>query len=65
MSHGIRCNMANIIENLYGRRIIKMSTDDVISIVREYQNTAGRYSTYKELRKKLDKKDFYIPEDKM
>lgn len=55
--------MANIIENLYGRRMIKMSTDDVISIVREYQNTAGKHSSYDELRKKLDAHEFYLPED--
>ncbi len=55
--------MANIIENLYGRRVIKMSTDDVISIVREYQNTAGTHSSYNELREKLDSHEFYIPED--
>ena len=55
--------MANIIENLYGRRMIKMSTDDVISIVREYQNTAGRPATYRELRERLDAREFYIPED--
>lgn len=55
--------MANIIENLYGRRMIKMSTDDVISIVREYQNTTGRPATYRELRERLDAREFYIPED--
>ena len=30
--------MAQIIENLKGRRSIRLNTDDIINIVREYQN---------------------------
>ncbi len=57
--------MANIIENLYGRRTIKMSTDDVITIVREYQNAVKGCKTYALMREKLDAKNFYLPEDPM
>lgn len=55
--------MASIIENMYGRRTIKISTDDIISLVREYQNTAGFSSSYRELRERLDAREFYLPED--
>ena len=30
--------MAKIIENKIGRRSVRLSTDDIISVVREYQN---------------------------
>lgn len=53
--------MATIVENMHGRRLIRMSTDDVISIVREYQ--ACSTGSYKETREKLDKTEIYVPED--
>ncbi len=53
--------MARIIEG--ERRIIKISTDDVIAIVRNYQQTAQKACCYEHLRELLDKTDFYIPED--
>ncbi len=55
--------MATIIENQSGRRLIRVSTDDIISLVKEYQNICCTTNTYEETRKELDKKDFYIPED--
>lgn len=55
--------MAKIIENLNGRRLIRVSTDDIISLVREYQQYACESSSYKEIREKLNNKDIYIPED--
>ncbi len=55
--------MAEILENLNGRRVIKISTDDIISIVREYQNTVCGMTSYAEIRNALDNKDLYIPED--
>ena len=55
--------MATIIENRKGRRIIRVSTDDIISLVREYQICACSCSTYSEIRRKLNNKDIYIPED--
>lgn len=55
--------MAKIIENKTIRRIIKLSTDDVINIVREYQNLNKKCYTYKEIRALLDTQQFYLPED--
>lgn len=55
--------MAKILENFNGRRNIRLNTDDVINIVREYQNiTNGSYS-YEEIRKKLNSFELYLPED--
>ena len=55
--------MAKIIDNLYGRRSIKVSTDDVINIVREYQNVTYDKRSYEDIRKALNKMDLYIPEE--
>lgn len=55
--------MAKIIENKTGRRMVEVSTDDIISIVREYQNTIQNTRNYDEIRKKLDKRNFYLPEE--
>ncbi len=55
--------MATIIENMHGRRLIRMSTDDIISIVKEYQYYASLADSYKETRKFLDKAEIYLPED--
>ena len=55
--------MATIVENLNGRRLIRVSTDDIISLVREYQCACANSSTYEETRKKFDKKEIYLPED--
>lgn len=55
--------MAEIIENSKGRRNIRLNREDILDIVREYQNiTVGSY-TYTEIRERL--KDFIIilPED--
>ena len=57
-------NMARIIETQNnGRRIIKMSTDDIISIVKDYQRIVPRFSTEKEARDYLSDKVVFIPED--
>lgn len=55
--------MASIIENKKGRRLIKVSTDDVISLVKAYQNFACESDSYEEIRKKLEKNAIYLPED--
>lgn len=55
--------MATIVENIHGRRSIRVSTDDIISIIKEYQTVACESGSYREIREKLDKKDLYIPED--
>ena len=56
--------MARIIESQNSdRRIIKMSTDDIISIVKDYQRIVPRFSTEKEARDYLSDKVVFIPED--
>ena len=55
--------MAKIIDEISKRRTIRLSTDDIINIVREYQNTTYGKHTYKEQRAALDKTNFYVPED--
>ena len=53
--------MARIIES--ERRIIKLSVEDVLSIVREYQNCTKGACCYDHVREILAKQNFYIPED--
>jgi len=53
--------MARIIEGQ--RRIIKMSTDDILNIVREYQTITHNACCYEHIRELLNKSSFYIPED--
>lgn len=55
--------MAEIIENSKGRRNIRLNKEDILNIVREYQNkTVGSY-TYSEIREKLDTLEIILPED--
>lgn len=55
--------MAKIIENLSGRNTIRLSVDDVINVVREYQNITVNSTSYEEIRVKLNKTEIYLPED--
>lgn len=55
--------MAKIIENLNGRRNIKLNTDDIIDIVREYQCLTCNCDNYEEIRKIISSTSFYLPED--
>jgi len=56
--------MARIIENETGtRRIIKMSSDDVMNVVREYQKHVKYKSSYEEIRNQLEDCIIFIPED--
>lgn len=56
--------MARIIESGSNtRRIIKMSTDDIISIVKDYQRIVPRFSNEKEARNYLADTVIFIPED--
>ena len=59
MSEGY--NMARIIDG--ERRIIKMSVDDIINIVREYQTICHKSCCYEHTRELLSKANIYIPED--
>ena len=53
--------MASIIES--ERRIIKLSVDDILNIVREYQKLTQESCCYEHTREILQKSPFYIPED--
>lgn len=55
--------MAKIIENKNGRRTIRLNTNDIISIVREYQNITINSISYEDIFNKLQKIDIFIPED--
>ena len=56
--------MARIIESLTNsRRIIKLSTDDILSVIKEYQRMVPRNSNYSDIRNILEDNVIYIPED--
>lgn len=55
--------MAEIIENRFGRRTIRLHTDDIVNIIREYQNITKGACCYEHIREKLDNFPIYIPED--
>ncbi len=55
--------MAEIIENYSGRRNIRLNTNDIISIVREYQNITADCYNYNDIRNRLNKVELYLPED--
>ncbi len=56
--------MARIIEKQKGsRRMIKMSVDDIISVVQDYQRIVPRCSAIDEARSYLADTVIYIPED--
>lgn len=56
--------MAKIIETENSnRRIIRLSSADVMSVVREYQNCVHRKSDYQEMVSMLSDVVIYIPED--
>ncbi len=53
--------MAKIIEGK--RRMVQLSTDDIINIVREYQQLTYKCCCYEHKREILEKNLLYIPED--
>ena len=56
--------MARIIESEKSiRRMIKMSADDIISIVQDYQRIVPRHSSIEEARNYLSDTVIYVPED--
>lgn len=55
--------MARIIEDAPGRRMIMLSTDDIISVVREYQTITYKKTTYSDIRNALQTRSLYIPEE--
>lgn len=55
--------MARIIENETGRRMVKMSVDDIICVVREYQRIVKNPQTYEGIRFVLSQAMMYLPEE--
>ena len=56
--------MARIIETqTSARRLIKMSVDDIISIVKDYQRIVPRHSGIEDARDYLADTVIYIPEE--
>ena len=55
--------MAKIIENEQGRRMVRMSVDDIISVVREYQRVVQNPKTYEGIRMVLSQACMYLPEE--
>lgn len=56
--------MARIIETeKSARRIIKLTTDDILSVVREYQRIINKPSNYSDIRCLLEDNVVFLPED--
>ena len=56
--------MARIIESQTGsRRMIKMSSDDIISVVQDYQRIVPRFSSIEDARSYLADTVIFIPEE--
>jgi len=56
--------MARIVETKNSkRRLIKMSTDDIISVIKDYQRIVPRFSAEKTARNYLEDTVIFIPED--
>ena len=56
--------MARIIESIgCGRRMIKLSTADILSVFREYQQNISRHSNYIDTIDKLSDIVIFLPED--
>lgn len=53
--------MAKIIEGQ--RRIIKLSTEDVLNIIREYQQITRKSCCYEHTRELLNQNPLFIPEE--
>ena len=56
--------MATIIETSCERRTIRLTTDDIISIVQEYQQLTKGYRYLESVRDILENKVLYLPETK-
>ena len=57
--------MARIIENHEGRRMIRLSAEDVLTVVSLYQQQLYHLQSreYQDVHKHLRQYDFYLPED--
>ena len=56
-------NMARILESSLKRRTIALSSDDIISVVREYQRITKGNSDINEIRDALENNLICVPED--
>ena len=56
--------MARIIESENGtRRMIKLSTEDILAVVRDYQRIVPRFSNIENVRDFLSDTVVFLPED--
>lgn len=56
--------MAKILENPNGRRLIKLNTDEIFSIIAMYkQRCAPDIENHSQIRDILENECFYLPED--
>ncbi len=55
--------MARIIENKSQRRTIKLSTDDVLWIIQQYQTVTRGHKEVPIVRDLIKNSNFYVPED--
>ena len=56
--------MAYVIENPNGRRSIRLSVDDILTVVSIYQQRCNcKDFDYDEIRQELRKYNIYLPED--
>ena len=55
--------MAKIIENQYGRRMIRLSSMDIQDVVREYQNLQRNSLNNNKFTTLKENIFFYLPED--
>jgi len=56
--------MAYVVENPCGRRMVRLSVDDILTVVAMYQQRCNcRDYSYEEVRRELKKQDIYLPED--
>ena len=56
--------MARIIETFKNsRRMIKLSTDDILTVIREYQRIVKKPTNYSETRCLLEDSVIFLPED--
>ena len=56
-------SMAKIIETSTKRRMIKMTTDDILSVISQYQTLTNGAADYNSIRIILNRNNFYLPED--
>ncbi len=55
--------MARILENEFGRRNILLTTDDILTLVKEYQTITQNAKSYDEVRRLLNCRKIYVPEE--